>query len=345
MANDTVNRSPNALYAADTGSSYGRGNPSPNLIERYREVYNRPEVAGDANRAALLWDSQGQSADWAGQNAYGNFLQIVGREPTLNELHQLIPIYQGGYAQGNAAVANYAQMQEQNPRNLAEKAPQYADDVNRVFQSQLGRSATPDELTHFGSAIATGNLDPYQLQDFLRGTTEYQTAQDKQFRQGLSSELENQDLSFFNKAKQNIISQFMQNGTYGSSALDSALVDLAGQLADKRASYLSNLTAQQYGGNKDLALGNYQNTQNQFLNERNYARDQARSAFDYNRSRADELGDYYRQAADYRQSQQGRNVLHPYDWLNLGLNLANTGAKAYMAAATGGAGMGGVPLY
>ena len=337
MANESAQ--PNVY----TASGYGPGNPSPKLIDRYREVLQRPEVQGDANRAALLWDSQGRSNDWAGQNVYGNFVRMVGREPTEQELAQFIPIYQGSYNQGNAALANFAQYESQRPENLQKKAPQYADQVNQQFQGMLGRQATPEEINHFGGLLASGNTDAYQLQDFLRGTTEFQGAEDKKFRGGLASELEGYDTSFFNKAKENVISRFGDTGGLQnrSSALDFALTDLMGQIAEKRGSYLANLSSQQYGGNKDLALGNYRGAQDQYLNEMNQRRGNSYNQFLGNQNRANEIGDYYRQAEDYRQSQQGRDALHTRDWINLGLYAGNTTAQAYVASQTGGASMGG----
>lgn len=320
------------------------------LVDRYAEVYNRPGLQGQPNRGALLWDSTGQSYDSAGQSAYNAFQEIVGRAPSEIELNQFIPIFQGAYTQGRAAVSNFAQLESQRPENLRKNSAQYTDQVSRVFQSMVGRAPSEDEISHFGGLMASGEVDAYTLQDFLRGTPEYQGQQDTKFRGQLSDELVNSDVKYFDRAKQSVLGQFMRNGTGQSSALDSALTDLMGQIAEKRQNYLSNLSANQYQGNKDLALGNYNNAMDQFINERNYNRGIRQNAFDQNYSRANEIGDYYRQANDYRQSQQGRDALHTRDWINLGLGVGNTAAQAYMAGKGGGAfsylgGSGGYQPY
>lgn len=326
----------NPVPPASGGSpQYGRGNPSPNLVERYREVYNRPEVQNDPNRGALLWDSKGISPDSAGQQAYNYFVSTAGREPTSSELAKFTPLYQGSYTEGNAAISAYLDLEAQKPGALAQKAPQYSEQVNKIFQSNLGRDATADELTHFGTLLASGNVDAYGLQEFVKGTDEYQTAADKKFRGSLATELEESDTRFFNKAKENVLSRFAQNGTLGSSALDFALTDLMGQIAEKRGSYLADLSAKQYGGNKDLALSNYRGTMDRYLDETNAER--ARGYSDINRAygRSNDIQDYYTQMRGYRQSQDGRNVLHTKDWIGLGLAGANTAAQAYTGYQTG----------
>lgn len=259
------------------------------LVKRYGSV--APEFSGRT------------SLDLQNQQAYNSFKSIVGRDPTGAELAQILPIFHGpnGQELGNAYLAQFAEQEKQRPENLRKNAPQYANQVGQTIKSILGRDATPDELEHFGSLFATGNLDSYQLQDFLRGTPEFQTAQDKQFREGLSKELQGTDLNFFNRAQQGLRSQFAQQGQYlgQSSALDSALTDLMGQIADKRSEYLAGLSSQQYQGNKNLALGNYENQMNQFLGEKNYQRGRSTSLEDYYRGRSDDLSDYQRQMNDY----------------------------------------------
>ncbi len=325
-------------------SQYGYGNPSPDLLERYREVYSRDGVDGDANRAALLWDSKGQSQDWAGQNAYGNFLQMVGREPTLQELQQFIPIYQGAYGQGNSAVANYAQMDAQKPQNLVKKAPQHYGSVENLFSQMLGRQATQEEKDHFGGLLASGQVDAYQLQDFLRGTPEYQTGEDKKFRGGLASELEGYDTEFFNKQKGNVFSDYLQRGFGGSSSLDYALTDLMGNIAKERGKYLADVSARQYGGNKELAIGNYRNTMDRYSDDRNYERNRLQNAYQQNYDRANEIGDYYTQERAYRGSRGGGQA--PWGQLAGGALGAGIGAFAGgpMGASAGwniGSGLGG----
>jgi hypothetical protein len=339
-----------------SNSPYGRGNPSPNLVDRYREVYNRPELANDPHRGALLWDSKGTSADAAGQNVYNYFQQTVGRDPTSSELAQFIPIMQGSYTHGNSAISSYLDMQAQRPGALADKAPTFAPQVNDVFQTVLGRQPDKEELSHFGSLLASGNVDAYGLRDFLKGSSEFQTAEDTKFRGGLASELQGYDNQFFDKAKENVLSRFANNGTMGgsarSSALDFALTDLMGQIAEKRGSYLADLSSRQYGGNKDLAISNYRGTMDRYLDDVNAERNRGYQNIDRAYGRSQEIDDYNRQQRSYLQSQDGSGVLHTKDWIALGMGGLNTAAQAYqgyqmgnMGRAPGGGGGGGYQPY
>jgi hypothetical protein len=276
----------------------------PNDVERYREVYNRPGLENDPHRGALLWDSKGISADAAGQNVYNYFQRTAGREPTASELAQFVPIYQGSYTHGNAAISGYLDMESRRPGNMAEKAPEYSDEVQKVFREMLGRDAREDELQHFGSKLATKDVDAYGLRNFLKGSEEYQAAEDTKFRSGLSSELQGYDTSFFDKAKENVLSRFANSGTLGgsarSSALDFALTDLMGQIAEKRGSYLADLSSRQYAGNKDLAISNYRGGMDRYLDDMDAQRDRGYQNIDRSFGRAQELEDYNRQMNDFR---------------------------------------------
>jgi hypothetical protein len=309
----------------------------PNDVERYREVYNRPGLENDPHRGALLWDSKGISADAAGQNVYNYFQRTAGREPTASELAQFVPIMQGSYTHGNAAISGYLDMESRRPGALAEKAPEYSGQVNEVFREMLGREARPDEAEHFGTLLASKNVDAYGLRDFLKGSDEYQTSADTKFRSGLASELEGYDTKFFDKAKENVFSRFANNNQGSrSSALDFALTDLMGQIAEKRGSYLADLSARQYGGNKDLALSNYRSSMDRYLGEQDFARNRGYQNIDRSFDRAREIEDFYRQKGIYDESRDGSSTLHTKDWINIGLGGANTAAQAYQARQMGG---------
>lgn len=270
--------------------------------------------------------------DQQNANAYNSLKSAIGRDPTANELSQALPVFQqGNQSLANAWLSNFAEQLRQNPANNIDQAGKYADQLNMVFKSMLGRDATQDEINHFGSIMATGNLDMYGVQQYLTGTPEYQKAQDTQFRNDLSSQLQNTDLNFFNRAKQGVISQFMQNGTGNSSALDSALTDLMGQISNQRDQYLAGLSAQQYAGNKDLALGNYANTQNQFLNNMNQNRAQSINNQNMLFGRANEMSDYSRQMNDYMNFYNQQAPSNGLNNLNTLLNGINAGANTYRA--------------
>lgn len=298
-----------------------------------------PQVWDFAHRLASGGSSAAKAAEYAGMskidthlgnyNIYKSGQELLGRDLTPEEFAKAAPIFQqpNGETLGNAWMANLKQIDDQNPLSSSnkKKAAGFGSDVNNYFKTALGRDATNEEKAHFGGLLATGNLDAYGLNQFLQGTPEYQTQQDTKFRSGVSSELEKTDLSFFNKAKQNVMSQFMQNGTGGSSALDSALTDLMGQIADKRSAYMANLSSTQYGGNKDLALGNYQNAMNQYLGEQNYNRGTGASNQNYLQGRSDSISDYERQMNDYM------------SYGNMGQTKPNKGANAMNGAMQGAA--------
>lgn len=254
--------------------------------------------------------------DKAYYTAYKSAKEALGRDLTPQEFAQIAPTfynpadYGSGVATGRQYLAAYAAQHANDPQNLIKKAPGQYGAVDQVFSSMLGRPATQEEKDHFGSLLASGQVDPYQLQDFIRGTTEYQSAQDKTFRSGLADELQGYDTKFFGKAKQDVLSSFADTGQLAnhSSALDFALTDLMGKIADKRGEYLSNLSAQQYGSNKDLALGNYKNQMDTYLGNQDYARrssdarqnslmDRSFQGYDY----ATQRNDYM----DYLNSQKG----------------------------------------
>lgn len=285
--------------------------------------------------------------DIAYNQAFQSFKSQIGREPTSSEFAQLLPAFSQGGTYGNALIGSMKDRLAQNPNDPMNKgkSAQFSDQINGVFKSMLGRDATADEASHFGNLLATGNVDNYQLQDFLRGTPEYQTQQDTQFRGGLSKELEDSDVSFFNRSKQGIISQFMQNGTGQSSALDSALTDLMGQISQKRGEYLANLSSAQYGGNKQLALSNYGNTQKQIQDSMNQNRQYATGQQNYFTNRGDEISDYNRQMADYMSMNSGSGGNSGMNAFGGAISGAGAGAPLGPWGAAGGAVAGGLYGY
>lgn len=307
-------------FAANYNNLLGRLTPEQ-LLARY------------ANPNAKADQFQATPQDIQQYQAYQSFTSQVGRPPTASELSQVIPAFMNGPQFGNAWIADYKDQLKQNPNDPLnqQRAGGFSPQITQTFQSMLGRAPTQDELNHFGGLFATGNVDAYQLQDFLRGTPEYQTAQDAQFRKGLDTELQNNDINFFNRAKQSVISQFLNQGIGTSTALDSALADLAGQISQQRSGFLANLSANQYQGNKNLALGNYQGAQNQYLANQNYNRQNALNQQNYLTSRGNELSDYNRQMNDYMNYANSQRPNNLFNYLNTGANLVNAGANLYTA--------------
>lgn len=294
------------------------------------------KVAGSGSSAATAANNAGLqklSEHYAKYNIYKSGQEMLGRDLSPDEIAQALPIFSqaNGQQLGNAWLANLKKADEQNPNSKTNqnKAAGFGNQVNDYFKNMLGRDATPDEKAHFGSLMATGNLDAYGMSQFLQGTPEYQGKENEKFQQGLTQKLTDADMNFFNRAKQNVLSQFMQQGTSNSTALDSALTDLMGQIADKRSQYMADLSAKQYGGNQDLAVGNYKDQMGQYLNEQGYNRGVSSRNMDYLQGRSNELTDYQRQMDDYMKfygSQQPSNTMNN---INTGLNTVNTGVNLF----------------
>jgi hypothetical protein len=350
-----------ALQNTQGGGQSSGGNSLPvsgpeGDIKRYEEVYNRPASQTDPNRGVYAW---GDDANRTYQLAYNSFHNLFGRAPTQGEFSQAMGAFQGANSQitGNAYLANLQQQYQQNPtldpsnpNNSANKnVGDITGNVQQQFKTILGRAATQDELQHFTEAIRSNQTDAYGLSSFLKQQPEYQNAQDTQFRSGLNSELAGYDQKAFDRQKQDVMSDYASRGFGGSSSLDYALTDLMGKLAENRGKYLAGVSSQQYGGNKDLAVGNYKNTVDQFYN--NYQQNrQGQNAYGQSLiDRGFQGADYGQQMRDYNNSinsQRGyNNTLHGPDWINLGLNAVGTGAKMYGASQMGGGGGGGGYSY
>lgn len=243
------------------------------------------------------------------KKAYDTAKSILGREVSGAEFAQILPTFQGpnGLVNGRAYLANLAQQYKSNPAlDPYSQQNKITDEdiqgsVNQQFQSILGRAATADELSHFTNAIRQNQTDAYGLGSYLKQMPEYTNTQDKKFRESLSSELEGYDTDAFNRQKGDIISAYGKAGMAAGSSpsLDYALTDLMGQIAKTRGSYLAQLSAEQYGGNKDLAVGNYQNTLDQmYQNNRMNTTNQ----MNYNQQLLDRgfgAADYQTQMNDY----------------------------------------------
>lgn len=202
-----------------------------------------------------------------------DFAKQFSRNPTQSELSMLAPAYIGSdpnvanLAQGKGAVSQYFQTYANNPQDIAasqnaqylKDAPQHYDDINNVFQSQLGRAATQDELDHFGSLLASGTTDKYGLQTFLQQQPEYQTTKNKNFQNDLSTQLSGYDSDYF---KSNILPALQeayakQGRSFDSSAFQGAATNSAQQQNVQRQQYIAGLSAQQYGNVESNAYNDY----------------------------------------------------------------------------------------
>lgn len=280
---------------------------------------------------------------------YDYFSKTFGRAPTQDELAQFAPIYRGSdpnitdVAQGNAAVARYHQ--QQNPTDqYAAEVPKQADAINALFQQHLGRQATPEELNHFGTLLASKQYDAYTLGQVLETLPENVKKQDAAFRDQLSGDLQKQDAQYYNEQVMPGIAQnFAKQGrSFDSSAYAQALAQAAQGQNRQREGFLSNLSASQYGNSQANARADY-------LGNYAYNRDRSNQLADANTSRLNEISNFnmQKQAYDQYLARYGKKNSWVND-LGTGLNFANAamnlgrgGANAFGGSGGGG---GGSPM-
>lgn len=233
---------------------------------------------------------------------------ILGRDLTDQErsylTSQVIPVYQdewNGLEKGNSTLANLLQNLSKDPeskRKAAEgKASDFAPQVTQLFQSALGRAPTDQEAQHFGTLFATGDMDSYELGQFLQQSPEAQNAADKSFRGGLTSELQAQDESYYKDKILPAITNSLtaQGRSVDSSAYAAMLANAAKEQNTNREGFLANLSASQYGGNKASANADYGAYINNYYATQNFNRDQYANSG----KRLQEIQDYNTQQQSY----------------------------------------------
>lgn len=234
-------------------------------------------------------------------NVYKSAKELLGRDITPQEFAQFLPKFSDSPETGRAYLSEFAQQEAKSPQALAKKAPQYAGQVGGFYQDLLKRGATAEEADYFGRLMATGQVTPYEIQEFIKATPEYQTGQDVEFRKGLEGELAGYDEKAFGRERENILSQYTKAGLQNSSALDFAITDALGKVQEQRGQYLAGLSSQQYGGNKAAARGDYEYQRNLQQSNSDYGRNKSDAYLDYLTQRADQGSDYTRQKNDYLQ--------------------------------------------
>lgn len=342
-----------------------------------QQVMNGGSSAASAGQAAGAYDLAQKY--YRNLDIYGSAKDVLGRDLTPTEFAQFAPAFGSGSQKeveaGRGYLAQLAQQEKNSPQALDKKyqagASQYGGQVGGLFKEMLGRDATPDEANHFGKMLASGEVDPYTLRQFMSQLPEYrdqqdaaatakQTQADTAARGQLAGELGQYDQDFFNKAKENVISRYAQMGTQNSPSLDFALTNLMGDIQKQRSAYLADIarqdytsargnTRQDYLANKGLLRDDYTDTMNQNLANSNYARDRSNSLVDASQGRSYDIADYQTQRNDLldmlgRQQQQRRSggmgaALGPL--LGAGIGALGAGAVSGGMGAGAGAQLGG----
>lgn len=282
------------------------------------------------------------AAQWA---AWKDFSSMFGRNPTQQELAQLAGGYSSGdpnklnFTQGKSVVAQYynsvsntpqAQQNQQNATYLKD-APKYYDQINQQFQSTVGREATQEEKDHFGSLMASGSVDAYTVGQFLQQLPEAVTKQDATFRNSLRSDMTTQDARYFGEQiLPGIQSNFAKQGrSVDSSGFANAAAQAGQQQNTAREGFLTNLTANQYSGNKANAYNDYLNSVGRLQAGQDYSRARTNQLADQVTGRVSDIENFAMQKQAYDQ------YLQRYG------KRGNVGAGAIQGGASGaGAGAG-----
>lgn len=247
---------------------------------------------------------------------------------------------------------------KQNPTISPEKMAGYTQSINQVYQSTLGRDATPDEISYFAKHLATGET-PYELQQVLKNSPEYQqaqaTLQENKYkteaaaaREQLNTDLLRQQQEAFAKATPDIIASFQRAGRLGSSGLDAALAKAQRDLESQRQAQIANLAYQDAvrgsGYNREDFLNSQKSAFDQYIRNSqpsyNTALDLAKLSYTTPLNAGTDYLNRYREKADYAQQQsdynrylsEQRKAQRESDLYGLFGNILGAGIKGGMAA-------------
>lgn len=283
------------------------------------------------------------------------FAELFGRNPTASELAMLSSAYAAGdphiasLGAGDAAVAQYFNSFANSPENVTanqnkknlDEAPKYYDQINQMFQGTLKRDATQDEKQHFGSLMATGNVDAYTVGQFLNALPENVKKQDEEFQAGLGTKLQSQDSQYYTEQ---ILPALQAQATKQGRSLDASGVQnslaLAAQQQNRqREGFLANITASQYAGSQGLAQDAYARAYGANQDAASYSRQRSDYLTDAYTGRINSLNDYNIQKQAYDQ------YLKRYGKRSSGMgsgigSLVGMGLGALLAAPTGGMSIG-----
>ncbi|HUV26992.1 MAG TPA: hypothetical protein VMW34_06465 [Anaerolineales bacterium] len=304
-------------------------NISQKVVPKINQIIGSLYSGGSASASA----AQNVGAQDFLDNFYTEFLanrdakQMMGRYLEPEELAMAQSAYSGpnGETTGRAFVANVSERYKASPEYLKGQSGEYGGQVSQMFQSLIGRDATPDEIEHFGSMLASGNTDAFELSNFMKQTPEYIERQDQLFREGVATEMEPQERKLLERGREDTLRRYAKAGTQHSPALDFAITKMMGDLADKRSSYLTGLKVDQYGGQKDAARQDYMTSLNKYLSDLDYEKNLRNQNLNALTQRGWNAQDYMTQSRDYQ------------NWLNSQGGTQKTGLGAGVGSLVGGA--------
>lgn len=325
----------------------------PNILDKYPELtdetkklFNKRPDGGYDHR--LLQQFGDQVANGI-ETFKTTFKNQAGRDATAEELNGFLQksFYQSWIAPGElqytdlTAIANnyisnnFDVAKLQRERGKSEAPNQYGQ-VNDIFKSVLGRDADQSEKDHFGQLLASGDLDPYTLSTWVQSLPESVKKQDADFRASLTGDLQKQDVQYLQEqVLPSVQSAFAAQGRDpGSSGFANSLALAAQSQNRDRESFLSNLTASQYMGNKQAAYGDYLNSVGRYQQGQDYSRARAAQLSDSSTNRIYDVQNFNMQRSAYE------DYLRRFGKRNSSLggigSLAGMGLGALLAAPTGG---------
>lgn len=261
----------------------------------------------DLNQSEITWLQQGRgdlatTGSDVAATAYANGLQglskrilsnatdVLGMKNfTIEDANKLRDsLYVAGDAnsantfdqRANSALQRMYVDQKTNPTVTPQQQADHQSSVDYLFQSTLGRTPSQIESDYFAKQIAQG-VSPYELQNLLQNTPEYQKiqadAQQKQLQaqaqaaqDALGQSLQQQTQQAFNLAAPNIIGSYMRSGRLNSSGLNSAMAQAMQQLQSQAQGFLGQVGYQQAVAQQGYNQQNFLNQQNQAF--QNYLR-------------------------------------------------------------------------
>lgn len=235
---------------------------------------------------------------------YQNFKDVLGRDPDLSEWTQYYNVLAN---QGENAARAWADQKKQldakNPDLLEKNAPQYSADINKQFQSVLGRDATADEQAHFGKLIARGDADLYTLGEGLKTLPEYTQKADDTARQNLRGELSTADQQFFQqKLMPSIQQQFALQGRSvepDNPALANAFASAGNQINTDREKYLAGVGREDYVNQRQSTINDYLANLSQTQQQAGYNQNKSDTLANYTLNRNAEIQDFNMQKQAY----------------------------------------------
>lgn len=216
-----------------------------------------------------------------------------------------------------------------SPVNIGTGTPRAynPEEIDNIYQQNLGRKATPQEHDFFKPYVEQGSLSPYQIGQYAQGTPEAQQSRLGQYGGQYENFLARNDKTILGRAADVAQGQFAENGRQFSTGQGNAILQAGENLAMNRDSMLSNF----YGSGYKSLMGQYAGQSQDAMNR-------GFGLSDIQNQRGYDMGNYYLQQNDYNNYLKGQNTRNLQEALI-------SGAVGLPAAYLRGRGAGGKSLF